>query len=77
MECAGSLDVLRLRKLITPERYDRGIQLLEAEVAMLTKMIRSCPDHAYDNGLVQVHVADAVYDHVNVNVNVDELGHRF
>ncbi len=39
MECAGSLDVLRLRKLITPERYDRGIQLLEAEVAMLTKMI--------------------------------------
>jgi four helix bundle protein len=39
MQCAGSLDVLRLRKLITPERYDRGIQLLEAEVAMLTKMI--------------------------------------
>ncbi len=39
MECAGSLDVLRLRKLITPERYERGIKLLEAEVAMLTKMI--------------------------------------
>lgn len=38
MECAGSLDVLRLRKLIAPERYDRGIQLLEAVVAMLTKM---------------------------------------
>ncbi len=39
MECAGSLDVLRLRKLITPERYDRGLHLLEAVVAMLTKMI--------------------------------------
>jgi four helix bundle protein len=39
MECAGSLDVLRLRKLITPDRYERGIKLLEAEVAMLTKMI--------------------------------------
>lgn len=38
MECAGSLDVSKLRKLVTPERYDRGIQLLEAVVAMLTKM---------------------------------------
>jgi len=39
MECAGSLDVLRLRKLIPPDRYEHGIKLLEAEVAMLTKMI--------------------------------------
>jgi four helix bundle protein len=40
MEYAGSLDVLRLRNLVTPERYERGIQLLEGEVAMLTKMAR-------------------------------------
>ena len=39
MECAASLDVLRLRKLITDERYGRGIRLLEGVVAMLTKMI--------------------------------------
>ena len=38
MECAASLDVMRLRKLIPAERYDRGIQLLEGVVAMLTKM---------------------------------------
>jgi len=39
MESAASLDVLKLRKLITLQRYDRGIQLLEAVVAMLSKMI--------------------------------------
>jgi four helix bundle protein len=39
MECAASLDVLRLRKLIDPVRYDRGIALLESVVAMLTKML--------------------------------------
>jgi four helix bundle protein len=39
MECAASLDVMKLRKLITDERYQRGGQLLEAVVAMLTKMI--------------------------------------
>jgi four helix bundle protein len=39
MECAASLDVLKLRKLVAPERYELGIQLLEAVVAMLTKMI--------------------------------------
>jgi hypothetical protein len=38
MECAASLDVLRLRKLVGLDRYDRGIQLLEGVVAMLTKM---------------------------------------
>ena len=38
MECAASLDVLRLRKLITTTNYDRGIKLLEAIVSMLTKM---------------------------------------
>ncbi len=39
MECAGSLDVLKLARLVSTERYDKGIQLLESEVAMLTKMI--------------------------------------
>ena len=39
MESAASIDVLKLRKLITVERYDRGIELLEAIVAMLSKMV--------------------------------------
>ena len=39
MECAASLDVLKLRRLVEPGRYDRGIQLLEDIVAMLTKML--------------------------------------
>ena len=38
MECAASLDVMRLRKCVSEERYLRGTQLLEAMVAMLTKM---------------------------------------
>jgi four helix bundle protein len=39
MESASSLDVLKLRKLLTVERYDKGIELLERIVSMLTKMI--------------------------------------
>lgn len=39
MESAASLDVMRLRKLITDARYERGSQLLEGVVAMLTKMV--------------------------------------
>lgn len=39
MECAGSLDILKLRNVLTAQRYDSGIQLLESVVAMLTKMI--------------------------------------
>jgi hypothetical protein len=39
MECAASLDVMRLRKLIDDARYARGIKLIEGVVAMLTKMI--------------------------------------
>ena len=39
MECAASLDVLKLRKLITMVRYEDGLRLLEAVVAMLTKMV--------------------------------------
>ena len=38
MECAASLDVMKLRKVVTPERYEEGIRLLEAVVSMLTKM---------------------------------------
>ena len=38
MECAASLDVMKLRKVITEARYERGSQLLEAVVAILTKM---------------------------------------
>jgi hypothetical protein len=30
---------MRLRKLIADARYERGIQLLEGVVAMLTKMV--------------------------------------
>jgi hypothetical protein len=39
MECAASLDVMRLRKLISDVRYERGIHLLQGVVAMLTKML--------------------------------------
>jgi four helix bundle protein len=39
MECAASLDVLSLRKLVPTPRYEEGIRLLEAVVSMLTKMI--------------------------------------
>ena len=39
MECAASLDVMRLRKVITDAQYTRGGQLLEGVVAMLTKMV--------------------------------------
>lgn len=39
MECAASLDVMKLRRTVSEARYDRGIQLLEAVVSMLTKMM--------------------------------------
>lgn len=39
MESAACLDVLRVRKLVAPERYARGIELLGGVVAMLTKML--------------------------------------
>jgi four helix bundle protein len=38
MESASSLDVLRVRKLVREDRYERGIHLLEGIVSMLTKM---------------------------------------
>ena len=49
MECAASLDVLKVRRLIEQPRYDRGIELLESVVAMLTKMIK------VDSGAVPRH----------------------
>ncbi len=39
MECAASLDVMRVRKIIDHEHYERGSRLLEAVVAMLTKLV--------------------------------------
>ena len=39
MECAASLDVLKIRGAISGDRYDDGIRLLEGIVAMLTKMV--------------------------------------
>jgi four helix bundle protein len=38
MESAASLDVMKLRKVVTTQRYELGIRLLESVVAMLTKM---------------------------------------
>ncbi len=38
MECAASLDILKLRNLVTLAAYERGMKLLEAIVSMLTKM---------------------------------------
>ena len=39
MECAASLDVLKVQHLIEQPRFERGMAFLEAVVAMLTKMI--------------------------------------
>jgi len=39
MESAASLDVLKLRQLVQPSTYQRGIQWLESIVAMLTEML--------------------------------------
>jgi len=39
MKCAASLDVLKLRNLGAPRRYEPGLRFLEGVVAMLTKMI--------------------------------------
>ena len=39
MECASHLDVMRVEELVDAVTYDRGIELLERIVAMLTKLI--------------------------------------
>ena len=38
MEAAAALDTMRVMKVVTDSKYARGIELLEAVVAMLTKM---------------------------------------
>ena len=38
MEAAAALDTMRVMKLIAEPTYERGIELLEGIVAMLTKM---------------------------------------
>ena len=39
MECASHLDVMKIEELIETELYERGIDLLERIVAMLTKLV--------------------------------------
>ena len=39
MKCAASLNVVKVRRFIEQPRYERGIELLKAVVAMLTKMV--------------------------------------
>ena len=39
MEAAAALDTMRVMKLVADTTYSRGMELLEAIVAMLTKMI--------------------------------------
>lgn len=41
MECAASLDVMKLREVVSVQRYEHGIRLLESVVAMLTKMVQT------------------------------------
>jgi len=38
MECAASLDVRKLRRVVVPERHEYGSRLIESVLAMLTKM---------------------------------------
>ena len=40
MEAAACLDIMNLKALVARAHYDRGIELLEGVVAMLSKMIR-------------------------------------
>jgi len=39
MECAASLDIMKLREVVAKQHYEHGVRLLEGVVAMLTKMI--------------------------------------
>src|SRR6266851_7999032 len=38
MECAAVMDALQLLKVVDSSRYQRGVELLERVVAMLTKL---------------------------------------
>ena len=39
MESACTLDVMRVENIIDPKRYERGVELIERVVSMLTKML--------------------------------------
>lgn len=39
MECAAHLDVMKVDELINDESSERGVELLERIVAMLTKLV--------------------------------------
>jgi len=41
MECAASLDVLKIRSLVDSSRYAMGIELLERVASTLTKLIEA------------------------------------
>ena len=41
MECAASVDVMKLREVVSMQRYEHGIRLLESVVAMLTKRVQT------------------------------------
>lgn len=41
MESAASLDVMKLRNIVSENRYEQGLCLLESIVGMLTKLVRS------------------------------------
>ena len=62
---------MKLRRVVAPTRDEHGIRLLEGVVAMLTKMI--CASTWRD---VQVHVAVAVNEDVDDDVNVTTRAHR-
>lgn len=79
MESVASLDVLKLRRLISPEHYERGIELLTAVVSMLTKhaLRREAgvanDDDDDDPGDVNVKGCD----HVNVHVHDDSDDYNY
>ncbi|MGE0549663.1 MAG: four helix bundle protein [Kofleriaceae bacterium] len=64
MECAASLDVMKLRKLITEERYERGGKLLEGG------------RNAHENDRLTV-VKGGVHLHVAVAVKVHDHDHDY
>jgi hypothetical protein len=49
MECAAHLDVMKLDELLESESYERGVDLLERIVAMLTKLIDPWSSHGVEH----------------------------
>jgi len=39
MECASSLDIMKLRNIVDDQRHETGLSLLQSIVSMLTKML--------------------------------------